>query len=66
MVKPSPVVSKGNRVALIFCSPHVMVNVQGKVLEDGYLDQKVKVQREGNRKIFEGRVVSSQEVEVVI
>jgi flagella basal body P-ring formation protein FlgA len=66
MVKIPPLVTKGGRVSLLFCSPNVRVAVAGEVLDDAYLGQKVKVRRGSQKKTYEGTVVSSREVEVII
>lgn len=66
MVKMAPLVPKGGKVTILFHTQNIGVGVAGRVLDDAYLGQAVKVRREGQKKAYEGTVVGSKEVEVII
>ncbi|MCX5750686.1 MAG: flagellar basal body P-ring formation chaperone FlgA [Candidatus Saganbacteria bacterium] len=66
MVKMAPLVPKGGKVTILFHTQNVGVGVVGHVLDDAYLGQAIKVRREGQKKAYEGTVVGSREVEVII
>lgn len=66
MIQEVPLVHRGDNVLVVVTAPNLTVKSEGKVLEDGYLDKKikVKVKREDESKTLEGILVSSDEVEV--
>jgi flagella basal body P-ring formation protein FlgA len=66
MVKMAPLISRGGKVMILFHTQNIGVDVPGVVMDDGYLGQPIKVKRDGQKKIYEGTVVGSKEVEVSI
>ena len=66
MVKTKPLVKKGNRVRILVLTPEVQLEAQGFALEDGQLDEVIKIKRENSKRVLNAVVISSSEVEVRI
>jgi len=64
MIKEIPLVHRGDEVSILVTAPDLVVKTKGMVLEDGYLDKKIKVKRVESNKTLEGILISPDEVEV--
>ncbi|MFH1577013.1 MAG: flagellar basal body P-ring formation chaperone FlgA [Candidatus Margulisiibacteriota bacterium] len=67
MVKEIPVVRRGEELTINIKGANFLVKAQGIALMDGYLGKNVKVRKKGvkdPKKILEGLLISSKEVEV--
>lgn len=66
MVGSPPLFRKGEKIDLLVSAPGMMIKARGEALEDGYLEETIKVKRQGERKILSGKVVGAGQVEVKI
>ncbi|OGC22101.1 flagella basal body P-ring formation protein FlgA [candidate division WOR-1 bacterium RIFOXYB2_FULL_42_35] len=64
MVKNVPLVRRGENVTIRVTAPNLLVKSSGVFLEDGYLNEKVRVRKNGSKDILEGILKSTGEVEV--
>jgi flagella basal body P-ring formation protein FlgA len=69
MVKAVPLLHRGDEVFILLRAKNLLVRAPGIILSDGYLDKNVKVKKKGStdpKNILEGKLISSDEVEVRI
>jgi flagella basal body P-ring formation protein FlgA len=64
MVGDPPSIRQGSAVMIVVTAPGVTVKAKGEALEDGYLNEGIKVKRKEVKNVIFGRVVSPDEVEV--
>jgi flagella basal body P-ring formation protein FlgA len=64
MVGDLPLVRRGSEVSILVSAPALTVKAAGRALEDGYLDEAVRVKRRDSEKIIVCKVISTGEVEV--
>ncbi len=65
MPKEVPAVKKGDTVTLFKSSNGILVKVRGVALEDGHINANIRVRNPGSKKIVDGRVVGTGEVEAI-
>jgi flagella basal body P-ring formation protein FlgA len=68
MIKEIPLVRRGDEVTILVKGPNLLVRTTGMALEDGYEGKwlKVKVAGKDAKDSLEGRLISSNEVEVIL
>jgi flagella basal body P-ring formation protein FlgA len=68
MIKEIPMVRRGDEVTILVKGPNLLVRTTGMALEDGYEGKwlKVKVAGKDAKDSLEGRLISSNEVEVIL
>lgn len=69
MIKEVPLVRRGEPITIIVKGEGVLLRVPGVALMDGYLGKKFRIKKEGvtdPKKIMEGKLISTNEVEVKI
>ena len=68
MIKEIPIVRRGDEVSILVKVPNMLVRTTGTALEDGYEGKllRVKVKGRDAKDRLEGRLVSSNEVEVIM
>ena len=66
MIKEIPLVHKGDAVSILVKGENLLVKAEGQVLADGYLGKEVKVKGADSKKVLEGVLISSKEVEVTL
>jgi flagella basal body P-ring formation protein FlgA len=68
MIKEIPLVRRGDRVMIVVRGPDLLVRTSGLALEDGYEGKRLKVKVAGKdaKDSLEGRLISSNEVEVIL
>ncbi|MFA6169540.1 MAG: flagellar basal body P-ring formation chaperone FlgA [Candidatus Margulisiibacteriota bacterium] len=64
MIGEPPVIRAGSEVGLVVAAPDISVRVAGLALENGYLNEQIKVRKKESGKILFGKVLSNNEVEV--
>jgi len=66
MVKEIPLIRHGEEVMIRIVGDNIKVETRGKVLEDGYPQQMVKLRANNAKEIVEGKVIAPNIVEVKI
>jgi len=69
MVKEVPLVRRGEPITIIVKGPNLLLKTPGVALMDGYLGKKLRIKKKGvtdPKKIMEGKLISSKEVEVLL
>jgi flagellar basal body P-ring formation protein FlgA len=64
MIGAPPLVKRGGPVMIAVIAPGLAVKARGEALEDGTVDQEIKVKRLDSGKVLKARVKSESEVEV--
>ncbi|MDQ7031740.1 MAG: flagellar basal body P-ring formation chaperone FlgA [Desulfonauticus sp.] len=59
-----PMVSRGEKVTILYQSQSVLLESEGIALEDGMLGQEIKVRNTGSGRIIFGRIIGEGKVEV--
>ena len=60
-----PLIRRGEVVLIVARNKYLVVKAKGVALQDGYLNQKIKVKNIASKKVVVGKVISPKEVEVV-
>lgn len=64
MVKEKPAVNKGDKIRLLAREGGVEVWASGVALEDGQIGEEINVRRSGSREKLDGKILSSEIIEV--
>ncbi|MBU1027184.1 MAG: flagellar basal body P-ring formation chaperone FlgA [Candidatus Margulisbacteria bacterium] len=66
MVKEVPLVRRGDELMVIVKGTNLLVKRLGKALEDGYLNQAIRIKMDNSKNPIEGVLISTDEVVVKI
>lgn len=63
-IEPAPVISKGDKVTLVFRSKHLKLTVPVESLEDGGIGQNITVRNLQSKRKIVATVINAQTVQV--
>ncbi|MFH1541851.1 MAG: flagellar basal body P-ring formation chaperone FlgA [bacterium] len=66
MIKTVPQIRRGDSVTINVMANNLLVKSAGVALEDGYIGKMIRVRRTGSDKIVDGKLVTPNEVKVVL
>lgn len=66
MLKADDVIRRGQTVTLLVKDENITIRVAGRALTDGALNQRIRVENSGTKRVVEGLVRSPEHVEVLV
>lgn len=64
MLDPKTVIKRGETVVIRLKKPQIKIEIQGKAMSDGHLNQKIRVRNSRSKKIIYARVIESGVVQI--